>query len=73
MGGVLMDNVVVGEGAVVAAGAVVLKGTIILPRTLYAGVPAKSRGDVREDLQEHLYQTADRYVEYAEWFRGYDL
>ena len=73
MGSVVMDNAVVGEGAVVAAGAVVLEGTIILPRTLYAGVPAKSRGDVREDLQEHLSQTTDRYLEYAGWFKGSDL
>lgn len=73
MGAVVMDNAVVGEGAVVAAGAVVLEGTIIPSRTLYAGMPAKNRGDVREDLQEHLSQTADRYVEYAGWFRGSDL
>jgi carbonic anhydrase/acetyltransferase-like protein (isoleucine patch superfamily) len=73
MGAVVMDNVVVGEGAVVAAGAVVLEGTEIPPRTLYAGVPAKDRGEVRVDLQEHLAKTADRYVEYAGWFRGDDL
>ncbi|MBI48735.1 MAG: gamma carbonic anhydrase family protein [Crocinitomicaceae bacterium] len=73
MGAVVMDNAVVGEFAVVAAGAVVLERTIIPPRTLYAGVPAKNRGDVREDLQEHLSQTADRYIEYAGWFRGSDL
>ena len=73
MGAVVMDHAVVGEGAVVAAGAVVLEGTIIPPRTLYAGVPAKARGDVREDLQKHLSATADRYLEYAGWFRGSDL
>ena len=73
MGAVVMDNALVGEGAVVAAGAVVLEGTIIPSRTLYTGLPAKSRGVVREDLQKHLSQTADRYVEYAGWFRGSDL
>ncbi|MBM55484.1 MAG: gamma carbonic anhydrase family protein [Euryarchaeota archaeon] len=73
MGAVVMDNVVVGEGAVVAAGAVVLEGTEIPPRTLFAGVPAKLRGAVRQDLQEHLSKTADRYVEYAEWFRGSEV
>ena len=70
MGAVVMDNVFVGEGAVVAAGAVVLEGTQIPPRTLYAGVPARSRGDVKEELQSHLSLTADRYVEYAGWFRS---
>lgn len=73
MGAVVMDHAVVGEGAVVAAGAVVLEGTEIPPRTLYAGVPAKSRGEVREDLQDHLSKTADRYVEYAGWFKGSEL
>ncbi len=73
MGAVVMDHVVVGERAVVAAGAVVLEGTQIPPMTLYAGVPAKNIGDVREDLQKHLSNTADRYVEYAGWFKGSEL
>ncbi len=73
MGAVVMDHAVVGEGAVIAAGAVVLEGTLIPPRTLFAGVPAKSRGEVREDLRNHLSKTADRYVEYAGWFRGTDV
>ena len=38
------------------------------PRTLWAGVPAKQRSEVRSELQEHLAATADRYVEYASWF-----
>lgn len=69
MGAVVMDHAVIGEGAVVAAGAVVLEGTIVPPKTLFAGVPAKSRGEVREDLQNHLSKTADRYIEYAGWFK----
>ena len=73
IGAVVMDNAIVGEGAVVAAGAVVLEGTEIPAKTIYAGVPAKLRGDVREELQEHLSKTADRYVEYAGWYRGSDL
>ena len=42
MGSVVMDDVVVGEGAIVAAGSVVLSKTIIEPYTLWAGVPASS-------------------------------
>jgi carbonic anhydrase/acetyltransferase-like protein (isoleucine patch superfamily) len=68
-----MDNVVVGAGAVVAAGAVVLDGTQIPPGMLYAGVPAKQRGEVRSDFVDHLSSTADRYVEYANWFRGSEV
>lgn len=69
MNAVILDGAVVGEHAVVAAGAVVLEGTVIPPRTLWAGVPAKQRGDVRAELQGHLAATSDRYVEYANWFR----
>lgn len=68
MNAVVLDGAVVGEQAVVAAGAVVLEGTVIPPRTLWAGVPAKQRADVRPELQAHLAATADRYVEYAGWF-----
>jgi len=28
---------------------------------------------VRQELQDHLSKTADRYVEYAGWFKGSDL
>ena len=59
MGAVVMDHVVVGEGAVVAAGAVVLEGTIIPPKTLFAGVPAKERGEV--DLVEFMPEAAGNY------------
>jgi carbonic anhydrase/acetyltransferase-like protein (isoleucine patch superfamily) len=68
MNAVVLDGAVIGEHAVIAAGAVVLEGTVVPPRTLWAGVPAKQRGKVRPELQEHLAATADRYVEYAGWF-----
>jgi carbonic anhydrase/acetyltransferase-like protein (isoleucine patch superfamily) len=70
MSAVVMDNAVVGEGSVVAAGAVVLEGTEIPPNTLFAGVPAKSKGPVSSELAERLRDTADRYVDYAGWFKG---
>ena len=56
--------------SVVAAGAVVLEGTEIPPNTLFAGVPAKSKGPVSSELAERLRATADRYVDYAGWFKG---
>ena len=67
MGAVVMDHVVVGAHAVVAAGAVVLAGTVIGDGELWAGVPAKSRGKVSDDLRTHLASTSARYVEYASW------
>lgn len=69
MGSVVMDGAVVGEGAVIAAGAIVLAGTRVPANTLWAGAPAKEKGAVRFELRQHLADTADRYVEYADWFR----
>ena len=69
MGSVVMDHVVVGAYAVVAAGAVVLAGTQIGEGELWAGVPAKCRGQVSEELRAHLSTTSERYVEYAGWFQ----
>ena len=69
MGSVVMDHVVVGAYAVVAAGAVVLAGTQIGEGELWAGVPAKCRGQVSEELRAHLSTTSARYVEYAGWFQ----
>ena len=60
---------VVGAHAVVAAGAVVLAGTVIGDGELWAGVPAKSRGKVSEELRTHLASTSERYVEYASWMQ----
>lgn len=69
MGAVVMDHAKVGAGAVVAAGAVVLAGTDIPEFTLWAGAPAQMKGPVREELRAHLAATANRYVEYAGWFK----
>ena len=69
MGAVVMDHAVVGAHAVVAAGAVVLAGSVIGDGELWAGVPAKSRGQVNDELRTHLASTSARYVEYASWMK----
>ena len=73
MGAVVMDHAMVGPHAVVAAGAVVLAGTVIGEGELWAGVPAKSRGKVSDELKTHLAATSARYVEYASWMQGEDV
>lgn len=69
MGATVMDHAVVGKHAVVAAGSVVLAGTEVGDGELWAGVPAKCKGQVSEELRAHLAQTSARYVEYASWFK----
>ena len=70
MGATVMDHAVVGKHAVVAAGSVVLAGTQIGDGELWAGVPAKCKGQVSEKLRTHLAKTSVRYVEYAGWFKS---
>ena len=69
MGAIVMDHVVVGRDAVVAAGSVVLAHTKIGDGELWAGVPARCKGQVQEGMRDKLSQTADKYVEYAKWFQ----
>ena len=66
---VVIDHAVIGEEAVVAAGAVVLAGTVVPKGRLWAGVPAKDCGVVKPELRQSLKATAQRYVEYTDWFR----
>tara|TARA_B100000767_G_scaffold44272_2_gene38466 strand:- start:75 stop:608 length:534 start_codon:yes stop_codon:yes gene_type:complete len=68
MGAVVLDGARIGRGSVVAAGAVVLENTVIPPGTLWAGVPAKERGLVKDSLRKALADTAKRYVDYTKWF-----
>lgn len=68
MGAIVMDHAVIGKGSLIAAGAVVLENTIVEPGSLYAGVPAKRKGDVSAEQQEMIRRTAGNYVKYASWF-----
>ena len=68
MGSVVMDDVVVGEGAIVAA------GSVAYPRhhrayTLWAGVPAKLVKKVSPEQGRELNERiANNYQMYASWF-----
>ncbi len=69
MGSVVMDDVVVGEGAIVAAGAVVLSKTIIEPYSIYAGSPAKFIKKVDPTQSKEINQRiATNYLMYSKWY-----
>lgn len=69
MGAILLDHVVVGEGAIVAAGALVLSNTVIPPNTLWAGVPAKLIKQVDPaQANEMNRKIAHNYAMYAGWY-----
>ena len=69
MGSVVMDDVIVGEGAIVAAGAVVLSKTIIEPYSIYAGSPAKFIKKVDPEQSKEINQRiATNYLMYSKWY-----
>lgn len=69
MGAVVMDDVVVGEGAIVAAGAVVLSRTKIGPNELWGGAPAKFIKMVDPETSRELNRKIARnYLMYSRWY-----
>jgi gamma-carbonic anhydrase len=65
MGSVLLDGCVIGEESLVGAGSVVLEGTRVPPRSFLAGVPARVKGPIPEDVRARLRESAEGYVRLA--------
>lgn len=70
MGAKLLNNSVVGEGGFVAAGALVLEGQQIEAGHLAAGVPAKDRGPMNNELAERVRSNAFVYQQLADEYRA---
>jgi carbonic anhydrase/acetyltransferase-like protein (isoleucine patch superfamily) len=66
MGAILLNDVRVGEGSIIAAGALVAEKTVIPPRSLYLGVPARFKRELKESDQQFIRMHADHYLEYKE-------
>src|SRR6267378_2883462 len=62
MGSVLLDGCVIGEESLVGAGSVVLEGTRVPPRSFIAGVPARIKGPIPEEVHARLRESAEGYV-----------
>lgn len=69
MGAKLLNNSVIGEGGFVAAGALVLEGQRVDAGHLAAGVPAKDRGAMNDELAERVRTNAFVYQELAQEYR----
>jgi len=65
MGSILLDDCEIGEESLVAAGAVVLERMRVPPRSFVAGMPARVRGAIPEELRARLRESADVYVALA--------
>ena len=73
MGAKLLNNSVVGEGGFVAAGALVLEGQNVPAGHLVAGVPAKDRGPMTEEMADRVRSNAFGYQELASTYREQGL
>lgn len=65
MGSILLDDCEIGEESLVAAGAVVLERMKVPPRSFVAGMPARIRGAIPQEVLSRLRESADVYVELA--------
>ena len=70
MGAILLSGSRVGRGALVAAGAVVTEGFDVPPGRIAAGVPAKLRGEVSDELRLRFAQGVESYLELALRYRS---
>lgn len=66
MGATILDEARVGAHAMVGAGALVTPGTVIEEGTLWTGVPARFRRELRPSEREHLARSAPHYCKLAQ-------
>ena len=72
MGATVLSWAKIGAGALVAAGALVKEYEQIPARSLWAGVPAKQRAEVSDEMFERMKEGWQHYVELAENYRRDD-
>ncbi len=72
MGSTVLSWAKVGEGALVAAGALVKEYEQIPSRTLWAGVPAKQRASIDDEMFQRMQEGWKHYVELSESYRRED-
>lgn len=65
MGAIVMDDVVIGDGACIGAGALVKEKTVIPAFKLAVGVPAKIIGDISEPMRKAFDEGTAHYQELA--------
>jgi carbonic anhydrase/acetyltransferase-like protein (isoleucine patch superfamily) len=72
MGATLLSWSHIGAGALVAAGALVKEHAILPARTLWAGIPARHRADIDDDLFARMQTGWQHYVELSKTYRSED-
>ena len=70
MGSIILDRAEIGEDSIVAAGSLVTIGRQFPPRSLIMGAPAKAVRELTTEEIQGITQTAERYIEKSQWYRG---
>jgi carbonic anhydrase/acetyltransferase-like protein (isoleucine patch superfamily) len=70
IGACVLDGAVIERGAMVGAGAVVAPGHRIPAGHLALGIPARPVRPLTEEESRHIGETAERYAELKETYRG---
>lgn len=70
MGSVVLSYARLGEGCLIAAGALVKEHEVVPPRAIMAGVPAKNRGQVTDEMRERFTRGYQGYVFLAEVYKN---
>lgn len=65
MGAIILSYSKIGKGSVIAAGALVKENDVVSAGTVMAGVPAKSRGPVTEEMALRASVGCDYYLKLA--------
>lgn len=69
MGATVLSWAELGEGSLIAANALIKEHAIIPARTLWAGVPAKQRGEVNDEMLSRMWEGCDHYLQLANEYR----
>lgn len=69
MGAIVLSRSRIGRGALVAAGAVVPEDAVVTPGMLVAGVPAKEKRPLGDELEARLTRGTDSYIENGRRYR----
>lgn len=69
MGATVLSWAQLGEGSLVAANALIKEHAIVPARTLWAGVPAKQRGEITDEIFRRMSEGCDHYLHLADEYR----
>lgn len=70
MGATILSWSTIGTGALIAAGALVKEYQTVPERTMWAGVPAKQRAEVTDEVFQRMQEGWKHYVSLAESYRS---